>query len=446
MNIIRLKERDVTPLCSASVDPNGFLFRWEGGLYRAVSHSHEFVCRDLLKSRVIGKLFDLGLIETEIASIELEGYPLVLKHRELPFVSYVTEWCGSMLKDAAMLTLDISEAVSEIGLELQDAHPWNVLFDGCSPRFIDFGSIVPKKASGRWRPSKEFTGTFFNPLRLMTAGFAGQARSLLVDPVTMKGRRLGQKDVLMAVIKSGRRRQIVTSAASILFRNPWIVDDSIGGFKKRIDKISVPLEKTRWSDYSKDEVDLTTKETWIVKRKTVHDVIENIRPKTLLDIGGNTGWFSKLAAMYGSRVITTDYDDTCINKLYSNEEARKQKILPLVLDFTNPTPAYGINLRCRPATERLRCDMVLGLAIVHHLVFRQKQKFEQIVSRLSDFTGKWLLVEFIPKEDKYVSEWYNDAFSWYTPENFSEELKKHFRKVDKLPSNPEPRMMFLCER
>ncbi len=83
---------------------------------------------------------------------------------------------------------------------------------------------------------------------------------------------------------------------------------------------------------------------------------------------------------------------------------------------------------------------------MHHLVFRQKQKFEQIVSRLSDFTGKWLLVEFIPKEDKYVSEWYNDAFSWYTPENFSEELKKHFRKVDKLPSNPEPRMMFLCER
>jgi hypothetical protein len=150
--------------------------------------------------------------------------------------------------------------------------------------------------------------------------------------------------------------------------------------------------------------------------------------------------------MLGSYVIATDIYETCINRLYLNDQARTHHILPLALDFRNPTPAYGIDLRCSAATERLRCDMVIGLAIVHHLVFKQKLRFDAIVGGLSSFADKWLLVEFIPREDKYVSEWYNDSFSWYTVDNFTKELQKHFSKLEQLPSNPEPRVMFLCER
>lgn len=443
---LKLKSDDVSFASKRSVDPNGKLFSWNGDLYRAISPALGPTYRNLLQGNNIQRLFDIGLIETEIAPIDIEGFDLVIKHRKIPFISYATEWCGSMLKDAALLTLDVNLALADLGLELQDAHPWNILFDGSKPKFIDFGSIVPMRNADTWRPAQEFVGMFFNPLLLMSAGCAGQARSLLIDPKTLRGKRVYHREVLYNLLRNRKLSHFFSALWQPKMSTSISRKDGIKYLREGIQATSIPLEKTKWSDYSLEEVDLSSRSEWIEKRKTVYNVISRYKPTTLLDIGSNTGWFSKLAAILGSSVIATDNDETCINRLYLNEQARKQQILPLTLDFRNPTPAYGIDLRCLEATERLRCEMVLGLAIVHHLVFKQKLKFDAIISSLATFTDKWLLVEFIPREDKYVSEWYDDSFSWYTEDNFKKELQKHFSKIEQLPSNPEPRSMFLCER
>ena len=183
----------------------------------------------------------------------------------------------------------------------------------------------------------------------------------------------------------------------------------------------------------------------MVKRRVVNEIILRCKPKSLLDIGSNTGWFSKLAALNGINVIAFDLDETSINKLYQNNKLQNLKILPLAMNFVKPTPAYGISLRCIPAIERYKAEMVLGLAIMHHLVFKQKIDFETSIRIFKAFTNKWLVVEFIPKEDKYVSQWYNESFSWYTLDNFVTELQRHFSRVEVLPSNPDPRVLILCE-
>ena len=443
---IRLKPEDVHFASKLNVDTNGVVFYWDGGVYRAISPVLAPIYQKMLQSDLAQRLFDIGLVETEITPIVFEGYGLVLKHRKVPFTSYVTEWCGSMLKDAALLTLDLSLALADVGLELQDAHPWNILFDGSKPRFVDFSSILPVKDIDHWLPSREFIGMFFQPLQLMSFGCASQARSLLIDPKNRRGKRVTNNEVLITL---AREREVRAFLDTMFQPAPSIRmgrKETILHLRNRIAAISIPLEKTKWSDYCSEEVDFSTRDTWIVKRKSAFDAISLCRPKTLLDIGSNTGWFSKLAAKQGSSVVAADKDETCVNKLYLNDEARKLDILPLAMDFRNPTPAYGIGLRCAPATERLSCEMVLGLAIVHHLVFKQYLRFDVIIKNLAAFTKRWLLVEFIPSDDKYVSEWYDERFSWYTVDEFVKELRKHFRKIESFPSNPAPRLMFLCER
>ena len=57
-----------------------------------------------------------------------------------------------MLKEAALLTLDLCIRLAEKELTLQDAHPWNILFDGHHPVFIDLGSITPVRPDIIWAP------------------------------------------------------------------------------------------------------------------------------------------------------------------------------------------------------------------------------------------------------------------------------------------------------
>jgi len=442
----KLTKDDITFIKSSSKDKSCKLFLYDGNLYRGITEQSKNLYEMLFKNNHQYKLFDLGLVETEIDdTISVEGYSLILKHKKIPFVSYPTEWCGEMYKDAAITTLRINDALAEFGLELKDAHPWNILFDGCRPIFVDFGSLSPIKKQTYWLAKKEFLGTFYNPLRLFSIGCPEKARKLIVNQETLLGKRISNMEIVQSVCSRKKIKYffptLKTSLAYQIFSSQW----DNGKLLKEVEMMSIPIKKTNWSEYYKDEVDLNKVNEWITKRKTVFKVISRCNPESVLDVGSNTGWFSKLSSMLGALPVAFDNDESCINKLYLAEKQQSHRILPLLMDFRNPSLAYGIDLHCRPAVERLKCDMVLALALVHHLVFKQNETFNRIIGSLSAFTKKWLLIEFIPKEDKYVSEWYSDKFSWYNVENFEMELRKYFSKIERLPSNPDPRLMFLCQ-
>jgi ribosomal protein L11 methylase PrmA len=164
----------------------------------------------------------------------------------------------------------------------------------------------------------------------------------------------------------------------------------------------------------------------------------------MLDIGSNRGWHSQLATSLGvENVVAFDTDETAVNRLYHDVKSQKQAILPLVMDFRNPSPETQIE---ESARDRLKCDMVLALALVHHLVFKHFLRFDKIVSTLLSFTKRMLVVEFVPKEDQYVSQWWSPLYSWYTLENFIAELRRHFRNVSVHPSDPKPRVLLVCEK
>ena len=77
-----------------------------------------------------------------------------LEHDALPFVSYPYEWSFAMLRDAALLTLDLLLAALEESLTLKDASPFNVQLSGARPLFIDslLRALARRRAVGRLPP------------------------------------------------------------------------------------------------------------------------------------------------------------------------------------------------------------------------------------------------------------------------------------------------------
>ncbi len=160
----------------------------------------------------------------------------------------------------------------------------------------------------------------------------------------------------------------------------------------------------------------------------------------------NGGWFSKLAARNGHRVTAFDCDATCIHGLYAEASREQLPILPLVMDFARPSEAYGPSGQYPEAGERFRSDIVLALALVHHLVFGQHMTFGEIVAGLSRFTEKTLLVEFVPRDDRCLVTWNTAGAEWYTLENFVNALRAEFPRVEVMESNREPRKLMRCQR
>lgn len=437
-----LKREQVSFEPASMADPHGRVFRWNGKLYRAINKDFAPIYRRLLDDPRCSRLFDAGLIDTGVADFELEGYGLVLHHRELPRVTYGFEWCAPMLLDAAKLTINLAIELDNLGFELLDAHPWNVLFEGPTPRFIDFGSITPAQPRTRWQGQAEFIKTFINPLFLLVRGHGEPARKQMADY-----RRWGVTDKELTGIVG--RKQRLTRYWQGLTKLPGANQfrrQALVKLRAYLDQIELPTPATEWSDYYSKGVSLDDRDAWSGKHRVADQVLRQVQPETVLDLAANAGWFSMLAARHGCKVIATDNDETCLAELYRQAKAQGLDIHTLVQDFTRPTPAHGPDDVFPDAFARLRADLVMALAITHHLVFKAGADFQQIAKTLDGFTGKALLVEFVPKEDRHVAHWYTDEYRWYNLDNFKAALAPYFDKITEHPSNREPRVLLCCER
>src|SRR5690606_35876668 len=98
------------------------------------------------------------------------SFDLVLSHEKLPHVTYCMEWCPSMYKDAALLTLELQLELLGSGYTLVDAHPWNIVFRGTKPCFVDVTSIVKNTDKMLWTAYGNFISFFKYPLYFYFSG------------------------------------------------------------------------------------------------------------------------------------------------------------------------------------------------------------------------------------------------------------------------------------
>lgn len=447
-------------------DPIGRLFRRDGKLYRGIRPARAALYRDLLARGIIQDLVDKRLlIDTRAVDWSTPEFPLVLEHRALPVVSYPSEWSAAQLKDTALLILDLEAALRPHDLTLHDANPWNVLFDATQPLFVDFCCIAPLDDARTWPGRRELLEFYLNPLLLMEQGLPRVARRMLFDPwvgVTDGDLvRLGlQRPIWKAAVKNlikqvapAALHPAIKSAARTVapgdpFKDIAVLRDRIGG-------LQAVQARTDWSDYYGDSFpDFAPSANWTAKHRAIHKILTEIKPGTVLDLGANRGWYAQLAARNGARVVATDNDEPALNRLYAEAKTAGLPILPVFMDVRFPEPAQGPNyLFFAPATERFRSDMVLALALVHHLVFTWNLGFDHIAEGLGAFARQWLVVEFVGRNDGVVKRWPQTNYSWYRLNNFKAALGRRFEIVDQLPSDAggiddeiSDRTILLCRR
>ena len=80
----------------------------------------------------------------------------------------------------------------------------------------------------------------------------------------------------------------------------------------------------------------------------------------------------------------------------------EKNILPLMMDLTNPSPYLGWENDERMSfMKRGPIDLVMALALIHHLAISNNLPFDRIAQFFQKIC-KSLIIEFVPKTDSQV--------------------------------------------
>jgi len=377
-------------------------------------------CLSFLRSEVArawiagGKLVDT-LVLGEAPSGELE-----LEHERVFFPTYPWEWTPGQWLSAGDLTLDLAEQQLSLGRVLKDASPLNVLFRGCSPVFVDVLSTEPRDLEDPvWLAYGQFVRTFLLPL----AAFKYLGWPLALSLTHRDGYR--PSEIYPHLSPLSRLRPPLLSHISL----PYLLErkKSLPSFhkvrlnsaialsvqrqklrklRKHLHKVAPIPAESNWSRYEQTADHYTTEDR-THKREFVERVLGTTRAKSVLDIGANTGEYSRLAAQAGAQVVAWETDVAAAEVNWRSAVADRLSILPVIADFARPTPALGWrNAESRSLLERARgrFDCVLMLGIIHHLLLTDQIPIEDIARLAAELTSRWALVEWIPATDTRFRE------------------------------------------
>ncbi len=442
-------------------DPSGHILTVDGELYRTVSEDYARDYDRLMSSGLYRAITDAGqLIAHEEVRLltDIGGTYRVLRPERIPFVSYPWEWSFSQLRDAALLTLDIAEQARERDMVLKDASAFNVQFIGTRPVFIDTLSFETQADGGSWVAYRQFCEHFLAPLELrrrVHPSLAGLSREYLdgvplevahaLLPVTS---RLRPSTMMHIHAHSAAQRRYADAQATV--ERPRFVSDTsrralLESLRSAVKACRWEPNGTEWSGYYEN----TNYEACSMEHKTslTREFLHAIAPRTIWDLGANTGRFSRIAVESGAYTVSLDVDHGAVEKAYrAGRETGEERILPLVADLMNPTPNMGWALRERDSLfDRGSPDGVLALALIHHIAIANNVPLPRIAALFADL-APWLIIEFVPKSDSQVRRMLSsrrDIFSSYTREGFEAAFKGRFVIERSVPLAECDRVMYL---
>jgi hypothetical protein len=205
---------------------------------------------------------------------------------------------------------------------------------------------------------------------------------------------------------------------------------------------------TAWADYG--DTRNYSESALAAKRAAVQEYLDRVQAKTVWDLGANTGEFSRLASQRGALTLAFDYDRGAVELNYQQTKVQGEtNLLPLVQDLTNPSPGVGwSNRERRSLLERGPAEAVLGLALVHHLAIANNVPLGMVAEFLAG-VGRWLILEFVPKEDPQVQRLLanrEDIFPEYHRQGLEREFGRLFHIRDSRPLPDSERCVYLMER
>jgi hypothetical protein len=407
---------------------------------------------------------DRLLIEHEVvdtAHAARPGAVAVIRPRELALISYPYEWSFSQLREGALLTLELQRRALAAGLRLKDSSAYNIQFDAGRPILIDTLSFEIGDAEQPWPAYRQFCEHFLAPLALIAYRDARCGLMLrdFIDgiPVDFASRllpgRTRLKPGLLAHLHFHAAAQRRSQAAAPTARHRTPRPMSKTGQEAILDSLRRTVEGLRWKPsghWVQYGVQTSYSEAGAAsKQANVKRMLDTTDAQVVWDLGANVGTYSTVAAGRGRQVIAFDQDAGSVEHhwLTLSPEARAS-VLPLVMDLSNPSPALGWGLEERRSlVERGPADMILALALVHHLAIGNNVPLDRVASLFARL-GRRAIVEFVPKEDpmaQHLLAARRDVFPDYTPDGFRSAFASHFRIVEEAPVEDSRRTLFLLE-
>ena len=339
----------------------------------------------------------------------------------LPFVTYPFEWCDSQLLRAAELTLHIQQECVSAGYDLKDASAWNVIYAGTRPVFCDLLSFVPLRTK-KWWAMGQFARQFVVPLAVARRrglrvhhafkawrdGIPADVGRQLLGPSRFLSRYwplvAGDAGSAIRGTRDGSNAQVEPGEISI---------DSIRNFRVGLHTVlrwtlkgaapvtSMARRASReWDQYEAHREHYLA-DSLDHKRACVSAWVGKVMPAWVADFGCNTGEFSEIALKHGASVVALDADHESVQRLFDRfrDNAKLFPVLANLDDVSGGRGWAGVEYASLPDRMAQRFDLVMMLALIHHLMVSVSIPMEVIAAFCARCTRSWLIVELIDESD-----------------------------------------------
>jgi SAM-dependent methyltransferase len=462
-------------------DPGGFVFQRNTVLYRQVNPPAQDAYNLLMRSGLYEALAAANLLIPHVEAPVSDGFSTdacaVLKPERIPFVSYPYEWCFRQLQEAALTTLAIQREAMRFGMSLKDASAYNIQFrQGSQPIHIDTLSFEPYEEGAPWVAYRQFCQHFLAPLALIAHAEVrlGHLLRVFLDgiPLDVTARLLPLRDrlntsLLPHIFLHSSAQQRHANDGAVKASAPPAAGGAVSktallglldNLETGVRRLSWKSSGTEWGDYYEGGTNYDDS-AFSSKKTLVAQMLSEIAPAPdlVLDLGANTGVFSRIAAERGIYTVALDIDPNAVEKNFAacREAGGTRNLLPLIQDFTNPSPDLGWAsserkslLRRFAESEAQGTTAALALALIHHLAIGNNVPLPRIASLFADVAPQ-LILEWVPKEDSQVRRLLatrQDIFPDYTRAGLERAFEPYFRIENSQPIPGTERTLYRFRR
>lgn len=371
------------------------LYYYQGELYRSPSHAYQPIMEAALRtgSKYIQTTIPTDLVYTHGVQTKQYGRELkVYKHKQFKHRVRIQEADKYQVLEFIRHICALNIALLSVGLIIIDIHEGNISDTIEGIKWWDLGAF-----SEATKDNLLVSYVLLNYLvhKYILKNFSGEHQQFNID-----------------ILRTYNNAFTHISNWDLSKPVAW---DSL---YEEARKCVTPYPESTWnSNYS---IDMDFHNPKNPKAQAVDKIMGRLRAQTVTDVACNKGYYSFMAVKHGAKsVLGFDADGGCIQQARDFRVKLNQPVCFGCVDIEKiPVAPNG--------KERFGSELVLALAIVHHIKFSH-EFFSDVLTFLSD---KYILLEDIDTAAAY--------------QGFLQ--TRGFRLVERVPSYPTSRTLSLYER
>ena len=375
----------------------------------------------------------IGLLKDSFAVEEIKNEIVI--QRKILFPNNIGIWSSAQILHQASFVLELYDILKGLQVNLYDGHPYNVVFEGSEPRWVDLGSL--RSLSEPEGSCIDQVNEFVALAEFFRIGFCHKIRKVCVDCATEVQRTtpFWINDVEL---------MLKTCFEGLAEKDPNL--SYVEKFYRLRDGKARQREGT-WIGYSEALNTHEKEKTPSVYQNVVERVITENNIKTMIDIGCNNGKYSVIAARQGVEVLALDVEDALICELFEFVSKEKLSITPVVSDLS----LYCQTCNLTHEQFRPKVDLILAYAILHHIfhqdytINESNYVFESFFEEIKIFEPRVLILGFVSYEDiPFVRP--ENRKDWYTQNGLLKVAYQNGYSTDVIPTNNSARNIIVCHK